>query len=114
MTAMATSKTNRLATKVQMGAAAAATAAAAALAPLPVTRADPVLPNPSTDVIGTLGGAAGVVGALIGGCDPVTDPACVLALPAASPGINTIFQNPLWWFGSPNPNPPTQTTVFQF
>lgn len=26
----------------------------------------------------------------------------------------TILQNRLWWFGTPNPTPPTQTTVFQF
>ncbi|MBE1547985.1 hypothetical protein GGC64_001993 [Mycobacterium sp. OAS707] len=24
------------------------------------------------------------------------------------------MQNPLWWFGPPNTNPPTQTPVFTF
>ena len=26
---------------------------------------------------------------------------------AGATGSNPLFQNPLWWFGTPNPNPPT-------
>jgi hypothetical protein len=38
-------------------------------------------------------------------------------LPGIAPNLSvpsSIFQNPLWWFGPANPNPPTQTTVFEF
>jgi len=35
-------------------------------------------------------------------------PAAVGDNPAAgATGSNPLFQNPLWWFGTPNPNPPT-------
>jgi hypothetical protein len=40
-----------------------------------------------------------------------------IAAPGIAPSVaapSTIFQNPLWWFGPPNPNAPPQTVVFQF
>lgn len=27
---------------------------------------------------------------------------------------NPLFQNPLWWFGTPNPNPPDQIVTYEF
>jgi hypothetical protein len=32
----------------------------------------------------------------------------------AAPGSQSILQNPLWWFGTPNPNAPPQSPVFTF
>ena len=29
-------------------------------------------------------------------------------------GSNPLFQNPLWWFGTPNPNPPEQIVTYEF
>jgi len=67
---------------------------------------------------GSLGGSAGAGAALISPeCDPATSPACVApgaASTFALPGGHTILQNPFWWFGPPNPTPPTQTPVFTF
>lgn len=51
-------------------------------------------------------------------CDPVASPDCASPLAANSSltagTLQSIFQNRFWWFGTPNPSPPTQTTVFQF
>ena len=96
------------ATRIQTGTAACVIAAAAVLTPTAVANADPAqLP------------LAGVGAGL---CDPATSSACDVVSPFAIPsgassiptGPSPIFQNPLWWFGTPNPNPPTQTTVFTF
>jgi len=103
---------NKLGTKLQIGTATCALAAAAVLTPLPTAQA--------ASTPGTLGGSAGTGAALISPeCDPATTPDCATtfaptALPSLLPGGNTILQNPLWWFGPPNPTPPTQTPVFTF
>ena len=113
MTASAISRRKTLATKLHIGTAACALAAAAVLTPLPAAHA--------ASTPGSLGGSAGAGAALISPvCDPATSPACVtpVAPGAAStfalPGGHTILQNPFWWFGPPNPTPPTQTPVFTF
>ena len=118
MTAIATRRTKKLATKLHIGTAACALAAAAVLTPLPAAEAQPFAPVPLASSPGSLGGSAGGGAALIAVCDPTTDSDCVTPLaPSAAfalPGGNTILQNPLWWFGPPNPTPPTQTPVFTF
>jgi hypothetical protein len=103
----------KLATKVHVGTATFALAAAAVLTPLPMAQA--------ASSPGSVGGSAGGGAALITpDCDPTTSsPGCVTtfapsALPSLLPGGGTILQNPLWWFGPPNPTPPTQTPVFTF
>jgi hypothetical protein len=55
-------------------------------------------------------------------CDPMGPVDCATVSPFASPSASlialgappNILQNGLWWFGTPNPTPPTQTTVFTF
>jgi hypothetical protein len=98
------------ATRIQTGTAACVIAAAAVLTPTAVAHAGPAAPLP----------AAGIGAGL---CDPETSPNCdVTVAPFAIPsgpssivaGNHPILQNPLWWFGTPNPSPPTQTTVFTF
>jgi hypothetical protein len=110
----------KLATKVQIGTAACALAAAAVLTPFPA-HAGPGAPAPLASTPGSIGGSAGGGAALIDPidptCVPVGSPACVTTVaPNASllPGGGSILQNPLWWFGPPNPTPPTQTPVFTF
>jgi hypothetical protein len=120
-----------IATKFQTGAAACVIATAAILTPA-VAQAEPAAPLPSTGLGSTV---------LSPTCNPVGSPGCpASSSPAASspsasgssaasiapfaaassPSIallspsGTILQNRLWWFGTPNPTPPTQTTVFQF
>jgi hypothetical protein len=122
MNAIATKTTREIAKKVQIGTAACAIAAAAALTPLPAAQADPVVPSPLASSPGSLGGSAGGDAVLMApDCVPVGSPACTTTVaPSVSssasllPGGHTIFQNPLWWFGTPNPTPPTQTPVFTF
>jgi len=110
---------NRLGTKLQIATATCAVAAAAVLMPLPAAQA--------ASSPGSVGGSAGGGAELIAitpdtpDCDPTTSPDCATTLaPSASllpsllPGGGTILQNPLWWFGPPNPTPPTQTPVFTF
>ena len=107
---------NKLGMKLQIGTAACAVAAAAVLTPLPAAQA--------ASSPGSLGGSAGGGAELITitpDCDPTTSVDCVTtvapsasALPSLLPGGGTILQNPLWWFGPPNPTPPTQTPVFTF
>ena len=112
MSATATSRTKRLATKLHIGTAACALAAAAVLTPLPAAHA--------ASTPGSLGGSAGAAALITPDCEPATSPDCVtpVAPGAAStfalPGGHTILQNPFWWFGPPNPTPPTQTPVFTF
>jgi hypothetical protein len=113
MTATATSLVPEIAAKFKVGAATCVIAAAAVLTPTAVAQADPAVPLAST---GSLGGSAGSTAALITPeCDPATSSECAAAaaLPSLA-GPGTIFQNPFWWFGPPNPNPPTQTPVFTF
>jgi hypothetical protein len=110
MTAKASRRMNKLTTKVQIGTAACAMVAAAALTPLPAAHA--------ASTPGSVGGSAGGGASLLAPCDPTTSAACATVAPGASafavPSVTSIFQNPLWWFGTPNPNPPTQTPVFTF
>jgi len=99
--------------KVSVGAAACVITAAAALTPMPVAQADPIAPLPLASA-GSVGGSAGGEGALVA-CDPSVSPDCAaVASITAFPGGGTILQNRLWWFGPPNPAPPTQTPVFVF
>lgn len=111
-----------IATKFQTGAAACAIAAAAILTPA-VAQAEPA--------------AAVGLGSTVSSptCTPVGSPGCpsssspsasgsssttLAPFAAAAPSTTllspsgTILQNRLWWFGPPNPTPPTQTTVFTF
>jgi hypothetical protein len=121
MTAIATRMIPTIATKLQVGAAACVLATAAVLTPMPVAHAGPGAPIPLASV-GSLGGSAGTGGAALisPDCVPVGSPDCAASLaPSANstfalPGGGSILQNPLWWFGSPNPTPPTQTNVFTF
>jgi hypothetical protein len=109
-----TNMMHRVATKVQVGTAACAIAVAATLVPLPTAQAQPAAPLPQA-----IGSSAGTGSPAVSpDCEPEGSPDC---LAAASLAIlpdsilqNPIFQNPLWWFGAPNPNPPAQTTVFEF
>lgn len=120
MTASAASRMNRLATKAQIGAATCAVAAAAVLTPLPAAQAEPVVPMPMAGSVGGSAGADADLLAIAPDCQPATSPECVTTVaPSANstfllPGGGTILQNPLWWFGPPNPTPPTQTPVFTF
>jgi hypothetical protein len=98
------------ATRIQTGTAACVIAAAAVLTPTAVAHAGPA-PLPE----------AGIGQAAIVPCDPVVGCDPEVSQFAITPGGNSIvtgnhpiLQNPLWWFGTPNPNPPTQTTVFTF
>jgi hypothetical protein len=115
-----------IATKFQTGAAACVIATAAILTPA-VAQAEPAAPLPTTGLGSTVMSPT---------CDPVGSPGCPSSsspsasgssaasiapfAAASSPSIallspsGTILQNRLWWFGTPNPTPPTQTTVFQF
>jgi hypothetical protein len=107
---------SELGTKLQVGIATCAVAAAAVLTPLPTAQA--------ASTPGSLGGSAGGGAELIvvppDECDPATSSECTTLAPAASllpsllPGGGTILQNPLWWFGPPNPTPPTQTPICTF
>lgn len=120
--------------KFQINTAAFAVAAAAAVTPI-AAQATPTLPlRPVADaVVQTLGNAAGsriIINR--GAVMPTPAPA-----PAPSPGasasgsasgsasaavnpnpiggfIQSIFQNSLWWFGTPNPNPPPSVPIFTF
>ncbi|WP_029116598.1 hypothetical protein [Mycobacterium sp. URHB0044] len=96
--------------RIQTGTAACAIAAAAVLTPSVVANAEPAAPIPMAG----LGSSV---------CVDPTDPAvCTTAVsPFASSAASlvlgpppNILQNGLWWFGTPNPTPPTQTTVFTF
>ena len=96
--------------RIQTGTAACVIAAAAVLTPTAVAHAGPAAPLPVA------------VGQGVVLCDP-SEVGCEADVSqfAITPGGNSIvtgnhpiLQNPLWWFGTPNPNPPTQTTVFTF
>lgn len=98
--------------RIRTGAAACVIAAAAIMTPAAVANAEPVAPVP-TSGIGT---------SAVPDCVLDTDSACPPNLSSFAASISSIssfdpssiFQNPLWWFGTPNPTPPTQTTVFEF
>jgi hypothetical protein len=113
--------------KIWLTAGAIAVAAAVALTPMvaqaaPADNTDSSAASDSTDSSAT-GGAADSsgVGASAGVSTPAKrtpratsrggqprPPAAVGDNPAAgATGSNPLFQNPLWWFGTPNPNPPT-------
>jgi hypothetical protein len=111
-----------IATKFRTSAAACVIATAAILTPA-VAQAEPAA-------------AAGLGStASLPTCTPVGSPGCptssspsasgsssttLAPFAAAAPSMTllspsgTILQNRLWWFGTPNPTPPTQTTVFTF
>ena len=91
------------ATRIQTGTAACVIAAAAVLTPTAVAHAGPAAQLP-------------VAGIGAGLCDPETSPNCdvtsrrspfLLALAQSPRDNHPILQNPLWWFGTPNPTPPT-------
>jgi hypothetical protein len=94
--------------KLQMSTAAIAVAAAAVVTPV-VAQAAPALPQaPSlTSFSQALGAGAGsnVCGGQVVGADCVLPVASSAAASAnAGPLQNPLFQNPLWWFGSANPD----------
>lgn len=108
--------------KLQLGTAALALAAAATLAPV-VAQADTTAPlRPAlTSFAQSLGGTAGqpvCAGTDTSNCVLVSaEQANALAAANATSSSNwftPIFQNQLWWFGSPNPNPPTQNVIIDF
>ncbi len=101
--------------KIWLTAGAFAVAAAAALTPV-VAQAAPA-DNSDTDS-SAVGDSAGTPAprraARPASRGPASTPAvgaprvAVGDAPAAgATGSNPLFQNPLWWFGTPNPNPPT-------
>ena len=112
--------------RFQLGTAGLVIAAAASLAPV-IAQADVVAPlRPAlTSFAQGLGDTAGQpIGVA---CDnPDGTGACVLldaaqanalaSANATSAGswFKPIFQNQLWWFGKPNPNPPTQNVILEF
>jgi len=120
--------TTAAATKFQLGTAALALAAAATLTPV-VAQADSMAPlAPSlTSLSKALGDSAGEPVAYVVCDGPNSTGDCTFvagasanatadALAASSTGswLTPIFQNQLWWFGTPNPNPPTGTVIFEF
>ncbi|MCU1698755.1 MAG: hypothetical protein JWR34_4818 [Mycobacterium sp.] len=96
-------------TRIQTGTAACVIAAAAVLTPAAVAHADPAAPLPMAGIGSSV-------------CDPTSTVSCTTSVsPFASSSASlvlgpppNILQNGLWWFGTPNPTPPTQTTVLQF
>lgn len=104
--------------RIRTGTAACVIAAAAIFTPAAVANAEPAAPIPTTGI-----GAAAVPDCVLDpatACPPSLSP-FASSLPSASSLSSisslipsSIFQNPLWWFGTPNPTPPTQTPVFQF
>ena len=96
-------------TRIKTGTAACVIAAAAVLTPAAVAHADPPAPPPIVGIGSSLCDPAGAVD-----CTTTVSPfASSSASLLLGPPPN-ILQNGLWWFGTPNPTPPTQTTVFQF
>ncbi len=105
--------------KLLIGAGAIALAAAASLTPL-VAQAEPAGDTDSSASadVGSVGNAAGRKPAKAnrGGTARVTtdtpsQSVASGARPATAPGAaalgsNPLLQNPLWWFGTPNPTPP--------
>lgn len=85
MSAIAT-RLSSATTKFQVGVAACAVAAAATLTPAIAAQADIATPAPLAPVTQVLDNIA----------------------------QDNWLQNDLWWIGTPNPNPPAQTTVFTF
>jgi hypothetical protein len=121
MTAVARETLHTIATRARIGTAVCAVAAAAVLTPTTIAHAAPPLPTPA--LTGSIGSAAAAGSGLISPlCDPVSTPDCAsIVTPFASSlvGISalipsSIFQNRFVWLGTPNPTPPTQTTVFEF
>jgi len=104
--------------KIWLTAGAIAVAAAAALSPV-VAQAAPADSDTDSSAVGDSAGtpaprraprpvsrgqASAPANTPAGGAPR----AAVGGAPAAgATGSNPLFQNPLWWFGTPNPNPPT-------
>ena len=125
--------------KIWLTAGAIAVAAATALTPVvaqaaPADNTDSSAPSDSTDssAAGDAADSSGV-GASAGTSTPRRAPRPVAgrgqtSTPAAgaprgpvgdapasgATGSNPLFQNPLWWFGTPNPNPPTPACTRTF
>ena len=98
--------------RIRTGAAACVIAAAAIITPAAVANAEPAAPMPTTGI-----GAAAVPDCVLDpatACPPSLSPFALSGPSLSLLSPSSIFQNPLWWFGTPNPTPPTQTTVFQF
>jgi hypothetical protein len=99
--------------KLLIGVGAFAFAAAASLTPL-VAQADPASDTDSsaTADAGDVGSAAGrkPARATRGSAGNAQAPQATVngarATAANALGPNPLFQNPLWWFGTPNPAPP--------
>ena len=117
---------NTTASRFQLGTAAFVLTAAATLAPV-VAQADTAAPlRPAlTSFAQGLGETAGQpVGVVCAGPDAtsactVVDAAQANALASANASssgswFKSLFQNQLWWFGAPNPNPPTQNVILEF
>ncbi len=116
---------NTTVAKFRLGTAAVALAAAATLIPV-VAQADTAAPlRPAlTSFAQGLGSTVGEpVGVVCQGPDGTNDCVVVDAAQAnalasanasASDWLKPVFQNQLWWFGTPNPNPPTQTPIYTF
>ena len=106
-----------LAKKFSVGTAACVIAAAAALTPATVAHADPAMPRTTIDQADSapMSGGFSVIPQL---CDPASSNCAASGSNAQSSlsvgGDSTIWQNPLWWFGTPNPNPPPQFAVLTF
>jgi hypothetical protein len=88
-----------IARKIQIATAASAIAAAAAFGPAGVANAQPAAPVPTAGIGDCV---------LLDECD--VTPSAFLVEDNFEP--SSIFQNPVWWFGPANPNPPPDTTDF--
>lgn len=97
--------------RVRTGTAACVIAAAAVITPTTVAQAQPAAPIPVAGL-----GAAAVPDCVVDPtavCPPSLSPFAFFVPSGSSLIPSSLFQNALIWFGTPNPNPPTQTTVFQ-
>lgn len=96
-------------TRFSAGTAACAIAAAAAFTPVAVAHADPVAPLPMAGIGSSICDLSSTVD-----CTTTVSPFAGSSAQLVFGPPPNILQNGLWWFGTPNPTPPTQTTVFQF
>ena len=94
--------------RIRTGTAACVIAAAAVFTPASVANAEPAGPGIDTAAV------PDCVVDTADSCVPDPSPFAFSASSISSFNPSSIFQNPLWWFGTPNPTPPTQTTVFEF
>lgn len=105
-------KVSNITTRLQVGTAAVALTAAAVMTPAVIAQAEPGGLAPVPQAVGA--SAWDDTPWFIGndpGAGATGFAAQSLVLP---PAVQSIFQNRLFWFGTPNPNPPPGGQVFTF